>query len=125
MNPSPFHLGNRDLWVFGGAGYLGRPVVSLLSSLGANVLCVDLEDHATQAAAQAGWGPEVTPATLDLNDAAGIEPFVQEQLQRRGAPAGVAVLTYASSSKRLEELTPAEFDDANHGNLTATFTLAR
>lgn len=125
MTPSPFHLANRDLWIFGGAGYLGRPVVTLLSSLGANVVCVDLEDHAEQAAKSAGWGPEVTRATLNIEEAAAIPSFIEDQIQRRGIPEGVAILTYASTAKRLEDVTPDDFDKANHGNLTATFTLAR
>ena len=40
-----FSLASRDIWVFGGAGYLGQPTVALLSRVGARVLCVDLADR--------------------------------------------------------------------------------
>jgi NAD(P)-dependent dehydrogenase (short-subunit alcohol dehydrogenase family) len=100
-------------------------VVALLASLGARVLCVDLPEMAAKAAAESGWGAAVTPAELDLNEIPAVETFVREQIEQRGVPAGVAVLTYASTAKRLEDLTPEDFDRSNHGNLTATFSLAR
>ena len=34
-------------------------------------------------------------------------------------------MTYATTAKRLEELTEADFDAANHGNVTGTFFLVR
>jgi len=39
MNPSTaFQLDGRDIWVFGGAGYLGHSVVRQLVSMGARAL---------------------------------------------------------------------------------------
>jgi NAD(P)-dependent dehydrogenase (short-subunit alcohol dehydrogenase family) len=35
------------------------------------------------------------------------------------------VLTYASTAKKLEDLTAADYDSVNHGNLTSTFIFAR
>lgn len=122
---SPFALDDRDIWVFGGAGYLGRPVVSLLAGLGARVLCVDLQDRAHGMVVEAGLQERVTPAELDANDVAAVEAFVCGQLAGRGVPHGIVVMTYASTAKRLEDLTPEDFDRVNHGNLTATFVLAR
>lgn len=40
-------------------------------------------------------------------------------------PDGLVSLTYNSTAKRLDELTETDFDAASHGNLTATFLLAR
>ena len=118
---SPFTLNNHDIWVFGGAGYLGREVVALLVQLGARVLCVDLENKA----AEIGFGSSVTPASLDASQIPDLEDFVDQQLRLRGVPQGVVVMTYASTAKRFDELEPEDFDHANHGNLTATFTLSR
>ena len=123
--PSPFDLADRDLWIIGGAGYLGRSVVTLLASMQARVLCADLEDRAHRMVAEAGLPPSVTPATLDANDTAAVERFVTGQCAARGVPHGLAVMTYSSTGKHLDDLTPEDFDRANHGNLTATFALTR
>jgi NAD(P)-dependent dehydrogenase (short-subunit alcohol dehydrogenase family) len=116
-----FSLQGKDIWVIGGAGYLGREVVQLCVNQGASVLCADLGARA----ADAGFGPEVETASLDVNDIDGVEDFVASQIQARGLPDGLVVMTYASTAKRLGELTAEDFDAVNHGNLTATFTLAR
>ncbi len=43
MDKSIFSLQyNKKIWVFGGAGYLGQPLVLLFAEQGAQVLCVDL-----------------------------------------------------------------------------------
>ncbi len=123
--PPSFDLAGRDLWVFGGAGYLGRPVVSLLAGLRARVLCVDLEDKAQCMVAQAGLEGQVTPASLDANDTVAVAAFVEDQVRLRGTPQGLVVMTYASTAKRLDDLTVEDFDRVNHGNLTATFALVR
>lgn len=127
LPPTPplFDLSQRDLWIIGGAGYLGRSVVTLLASMEARVFCADLEDRAHRMVADAGLPPNVTPATLDANDTAAVERFVAEQCAARGVPHGLAVMTYSSTGKRLDDLTPEDFDRANRGNLTGTFVLAR
>lgn len=125
MHAPLFHLHQRDIWVFGGAGYLGRPVVTQLLAMGARVLCVDMEDRATHAVAESGWNDQVTPASLNVNEVDEATRFVESQLATRGTPHGLVVMTFQSTARRLDELSAAEFDAANHGNLTATFSLAR
>ena len=111
---------NRDIWVIGGAGYLGRAVVGKLVNTGANVLCVDLPGKADDMAS-----PQVTTAGVDANDVAALEAFAAEQLLKRGVPHGLVIMTYGAVGGRFEDLTADGFDNANHGNLTATFVLAR
>lgn len=125
MNATPFDLSGRDIWVLGGAGHLGQPTVKLLAQLGARVLCVDLGGRAEVLVASEKLGGSVTPAVLDARDSAAVKEFVSTQLARRGTPHGLVNLTYASTAKRLDELTEEDFDTVNHGNLTATFLLAR
>ncbi len=115
---TPFSLQNRDIWVIGAAGYLGQEVVKLLTALGASVLCADLPGKAQPA-------PNTTPAGLDAADIPALEKFITDQIAARGVPHGLVVMTYAGTAKKFDELTAADFDHANHGNLTATFTLAR
>jgi NAD(P)-dependent dehydrogenase (short-subunit alcohol dehydrogenase family) len=54
-----------------------------------------------------------------------MKAFVSAQLQQRGAPHGLVTMTYGATGKRLDDLMEADFDTASHGNLTATFLLAR
>jgi NAD(P)-dependent dehydrogenase (short-subunit alcohol dehydrogenase family) len=123
---APFDLADRDLWVFGGAGYLGQSVVALLATMEARVLCVDLEDKSHRMIENnADMHPQVTPASLDVSDTTAAGAFVEEQLSTRGVPHGLVVMTYASTAKRLNDLTFDDFDRVNHGNLTATFALVR
>ncbi|WP_395745696.1 SDR family oxidoreductase [Prosthecobacter sp.] len=121
----PFDLKERSIWVFGGAGYLGSAVIAQLAEMQARVLCVDLAERAAESLAKAGLKGRVASASLDAADTAAVEAFVEEKTSAHGMPQGLVVMTYASTAKRFEELTAEDFDMANHGNLTATFALAR
>ena len=121
----PFELSERDVWVIGGAGYLGRPVVAQIVALGGRVLCADLGERAAAFVAEGTLGDVVTPAVLDVRSSAETDAFLSAQMATRGVPHGLVVMTYASTPRRLEELSEAEFDAVNHGNLTSTFLLAR
>lgn len=124
VTKNPFDLAGKDIWIFGGAGYLGQATVSLAASLGANVLCADLGGRAEAfVKAQAHGG--ITAATLDVRDETAVQSFVSDQIAQRGVPDGIVMMTYGASGKRLEDLTASDFDTANHGNLTGTFLLVR
>ena len=121
---NPFDLAGKDVWIFGGAGHLGQAAVALAAGMGAKVLCADLGGRAAafvQSQSQSG----ITPAALDVCDDSAVRDFVLQQIGQRGVPDGVVVMTYASTAKRLEEITASDFDTANHGNLTGTFLLVR
>jgi NAD(P)-dependent dehydrogenase (short-subunit alcohol dehydrogenase family) len=120
-----FSLRDKDIWVFGGAGYLGQATVSLLCAAGAKVLCADLEDRAAAFVESADLGSRATAATCDVRDATELKQFLGGQIQERGVPHGLVNLTFASTTKQLEDLTESDFDTMNHGNLTATFLLTR
>ncbi len=120
-----FSLREKNIWVFGGAGYLGRSVVSLFSAMEANVLCVDLEDRAQEFVEAANLSPSVRAASLDIGDNAALKEFVSQGMTSFGVPHGLVNLTYASTAKAMSELTGEDFDRVNHGGLTAPFLLAR
>ena len=124
-SPHPFDLKERPVWVFGGAGYLGAAVIAQLAEMQARVLCVDLAERAAEMVKTAGLEAQVTAAALNAADTAAVEALVAEQIAAHGVPQGLVVMTYASTAKRFEDLTAEDFDVANHGNLTATFALAR
>lgn len=120
-----FGLHGKDIWVIGGAGYLGQPAVALLQSAGAKVLCIDLEDRAKQFVESAGLAAGVTPAVLDAFNTSASKQFVADTIASRGVPHGLVNLSFASTAKQLEELTEEDFDRINHGALTATFSISR
>lgn len=122
---NPFDLTGQEHWIVGGAGYLGQPVVKLLVELGARVLCVDIADRARNFVDSSGLAARVDPGSLDVNDVTAAQQFVSANIAARGVPHGLVMLNYASTAKRLEELTEDDFDRVNHGNLTATFMFAR
>ncbi|MDB6028673.1 MAG: family oxidoreductase [Verrucomicrobiales bacterium] len=119
-----FSLDGKEIWVLGGAGYLGQPTVSALATLGAKVLCVDLQNRAQSFVESSGL-KAVSAASLDARDGDAMKRFVAEQITLRGVPHGLVNLTFASTSKKLEELTEKEFDEVNHGGLTSAFLIAR
>lgn len=118
-------LVHKNIWVIGGAGYLGQASVLLLRNAGAKILCGDLDNRAAAFVDSAGLANEVSPVTVDVRDEQGVKKFVAEQVDKRGVPDGLVVLTFASTSKKMEELTGEEFDLVNHGGVTATFLLSR
>jgi NAD(P)-dependent dehydrogenase (short-subunit alcohol dehydrogenase family) len=120
-----FSLHGKEIWVFGGAGYLGQPAVSLLSELGATVLCVDLDDRAERFVKSSNLLERVQPASLDVRDGDGVKQFVANMVKSRAVPHGLVNFTYASTSKKMEDLSEKEFDEINHGGLTSAFLLAR
>ena len=120
-----FHLQNKLIWVFGGAGYLGQATVIVLRNAGAKVICIDMENKAVTFVQSSDLKDAVIPATLDVRDGKAIQQFVLEQIKQHGVPDGMVNLTFGSTSKAMEELSEKEFDDVNHTSLTSTFLLAR
>jgi len=117
-------LQGKDVWVIGGAGYLGQATTELLLSAGAKVLCVDLQDRAEEFAKSLN-NENITPAATDVRDGEAVKAFVAAQVNERGAPQGLVILTTGSTSKHFEDLTEKDFDDVAHASLTSTFMLAR
>ncbi len=120
-----FELTSRDIWVFGGAGWLGGPVVRQLAESGARVLCADLDRRAHEWVEQEKLGGQVTPETIDVTDVTATRKIVETWLRERGVPRGLVILTTRSSRSNLEDLTPEQMESTSHGSLTATLFLAR
>ncbi len=123
--PSPFDLTGQRIWVIGGAGWLGQATVLTLAEMGARVLCADLPGRSQSFLEQASFAGDIVPTDLDVSETAEAEAFVQHHVQAHGVPHGLVNLTYASTAKRLADLTAEDFDQINHGNLTSTFILTR
>lgn len=118
-------LAGKQIWVFGGAGYLGQPSVNLLVAAGAKVLCIDLEGRARQFIDSANLSLQVTAATLNVHNTDLIKTFVADNIAKHGVPDGLVNLTYASTAKTMEDLTAEDFDQVSHGSLTSSFLLSR
>ncbi len=118
-----FNFSGSSVWIIGGAGYLGQACTDLFEKNHARVLCADLPGKAAAWIAQSG--SKAIPLDLDASAVAALPRWVEDQVQVHGVPKGLVVMTYASTAKRFDDLTATDFDHANHGNLTATFVLAR
>jgi NAD(P)-dependent dehydrogenase (short-subunit alcohol dehydrogenase family) len=125
MNENILSLSGKNIWVIGGAGYLGQPIVKLLAAAGASLLCGDLDNKAADFIQGSGLEKSVTPVAVKIDDDQSVKDFVQAQIKLRGVPHGLVNLAFGSSGKKLEELNEEDFDRANHLNLTSTFLLAR
>src|SRR3569623_747367 len=97
---SPFDLTGQDIWVIGGAGYLGQAVVTQLASLGARVLCADLGDRAKVFVQEKSLAANVTGCALDAGDSSAVSAFVSAQLAQRGVPHGLVNQAYATTAKK-------------------------
>ncbi len=86
---SPFSLEGKNIWVVGGAGYLGQEVVRLLCAQGAKVLCVDREDKAMVFEKEAKFGNLLVSASFDLSNTDDIPGFVYENKEKSGVPDGM------------------------------------
>lgn len=124
-SPSPFDLTGQRIWVIGGAGWLGQATVLMLAELGASVLCLDLPGRSAAFLESSSFAGDIRAADLDATDTEAAPDFVEAQVRLHGVPHGLVNLTYASTAKRLGELTAEDFDRINHGNLTSTFILTR
>lgn len=126
MGRSIFSFENKNIWIFGSAGYLGQSTVLLLAEMGARILCVDLENKAqTFVNSLVLKNHLVTPESLDVADIDGLNRFVAEHVDKDGVPDGLVNLTFNSTAKKMEDLEGKDFDGANHTSLTSTFILSR
>lgn len=120
-----FEMVKKNIWVIGGAGYLGQSTVKMLLESGARVLCADLDNKAEDFRISIKADESFIPVSVDVKDEMIIESFVQENIQKYGVPDGLVILTFGASGKSLEELSGKDFDVANHMGLTATFLISR
>ena len=122
-----FDLSGKVALVAGGAGYLGTPVCEALAEQGASIVIADMDlPRAEQTAAAISREPKRAAACeLDGGSESSIRQAVQFTVREFGRLDILVNLTYRSIGKRLDELTVAEFDAANHVNLTCAFVFAR
>ncbi|GGG73229.1 gluconate 5-dehydrogenase [Parapedobacter pyrenivorans] len=120
-----FTLAGKDIWVFGGAGYLGGAVVKLLSVMGAKVICIDRGTRAHKFVNELEDGAGVVPLSLDKSDTSKVKEVVQEQIGQQGVPFGLVDLTFSSTSKIMEMLDEADLLSVHQDGLASTFLLTR
>jgi NAD(P)-dependent dehydrogenase (short-subunit alcohol dehydrogenase family) len=125
MMNKAFRFKNKDIWVIGGAGYLGQAIVKLLLKSGARVLCADLDKKAFDFEKSLNHEGKFIPVSLDARDQGAVNSFINDSISKYGIPEGLVILTYGSTSKKLDDLSEKDFDDANHAGLTSTFLMCR
>jgi NAD(P)-dependent dehydrogenase (short-subunit alcohol dehydrogenase family) len=120
-----FFLGDKTIWITGGAGYLGSAITCALDAQCAKVVCFDLPGRA-EAFVRAHALTRTVPLSLDVSDAAALPASLDAAIATHGLPDGVAHLAFASSSShRLENLPVAEFQKTFDLALTPTFVFCR
>lgn len=113
------------VWVTGGAGYLGSPIVAALDALGVKTICLDLPGKAEALVRERSLRHTV-PVSADLTDLAGLPALVGKLAAEHGVPDGLAHLTFASSSgKTMEQISTDDFNRTLTLALTPTFALCR
>lgn len=118
-------LSDRLILVTGGAGHLGRPIVTALDAAGARVVCCDLPGKSEAFVGEAGLA-RTTPVSANVDSAAAAEALVADVVSRHGVPDGVVHLAYASSAgETLESLPAATFDATLTRGVTPAFALGR
>lgn len=120
----PFSLNGKKIWVIGGAGWLGQATVLLLKEMGATVLCADINGRAKEFVNAHNLTGTVVPADIDTSSEISIKDFVAASSTTFGTPDGLVNLTFASTAKKMEDLTGADFDSVNKA-ITSTFLIAK
>jgi NAD(P)-dependent dehydrogenase (short-subunit alcohol dehydrogenase family) len=118
-------LKRKEIWVVGGAGYLGQAICKMLCQSGAKVLCIDLEGRAEKFVNLIQGYPNLSGETLDVRDGEAMKQFVGKRISKSGTPHGLVILTFGSTSKNFGDITEKDFDEVNHTGLTSTFLMAR
>jgi NAD(P)-dependent dehydrogenase (short-subunit alcohol dehydrogenase family) len=123
---APWHsLAGKRIWVTGGAGHLGTPIIEALDGAGARGVCIDIDGRAEALVAARGLR-STSAVSLNVCDAEALAGNVAQLIREHGVPDGLVHLAYASSAgKRLTELTAAEFQRTFDLALPATFVLCR
>lgn len=120
----PFSLNEKKIWVVGGAGWLGQATVLLLKEMGASVLCADINGRANEFVNTHNLAETVIPADIDTSSETSIKDFVATYSKGFGTPDGLVNLTFASTAKKMEDLTGTDFDSVNKA-ITSTFLIAK
>ena len=120
-----FDLKEKDVWIFGGAGYLGSALTESLDGLCRKVVCVDLAGKA-EILVQEKSLHRTQARTFDVSRIAELEAFLDRTMEEEGVPAGVVNLTYVSSgSTRMEDLSAENFQKPFDDSVTSYFVIGR
>ncbi len=118
-------LVNKNIWVFGGAGYLGSAITRELDAVGAKVVCADRTGHAAKLVAAENLRA-TSAEDCDLFNLDAIPELVGKLAGRHGTPDGIVnLVTNCSRGKTFEEITAGDFRTAADGVLTSGFLLGR
>jgi NAD(P)-dependent dehydrogenase (short-subunit alcohol dehydrogenase family) len=112
----------------GGAGYLSLPACKALANQGAAIAIADLSlERAQEAVRQLTGefpGARLKALALDIHQDDSVRNVVEQTCREFGRIDIVVNATYATSVKRVEDISTAELDKTFH-NLTGSFLLAR
>lgn len=122
---SIFSLQDKNIWVLGGAGYLGQAVVHTLYQQRATILCLDIGSKPQEFVNAQAFAAQVKGETFDVSQIDEIDQQLDKLLALYGVPDGIVNLVFGSTAHKLEDLSYLDFDKANQMNLTSTFAISR
>ncbi|HWL52022.1 MAG TPA: SDR family oxidoreductase [Chthoniobacteraceae bacterium] len=122
---SCFNLTDRRIWVFGGAGHLGGPIVRVVDELGASVICIDRDGRAEDFLKQQNLSCRATAASVNFHDVESTTGWVRQRVAADGVPHGVVFMVTGGPVPTLEESTEASLNLYHAAGLTALFLQAR
>ena len=124
-----FDLSGKVALVAGGAGYLTTPVSRMLAQQGATVIIADQSaERLEQALAEISStvpGARVIGQPLHAGDESAVREVIDGIVEDFGSLQIMVNAAYCSVGKLVEEITADEFTEAQRGNLTTAFILAR
>lgn len=116
---------NQSVWVIGGAGYLGTPIVCALDKAGARTVCVDLPGRA-QAMIGERRLTRAVAEEFDIGETDSIAGFAVALNRKYGPPSGVVMLALGTSiGKPFSDISAADFERTFRLSVTANHLLAR
>ena len=125
-----FDFTGKSALLLGGAGYLGTAAAGGLVEQGANVLIADFKDEALAPCAatlkaRAKKGVRIETMHGDARDEGSIKACVAKAVSLFGKLDLAVYMAFRSISKKVDDLSGPEFDEANHVNVTGAFLFAR
>lgn len=116
------HLSGKVIVIMGGAGGLGKGIVHRLASAGARIVVADLNQDATQEAAEAVHGMGIV---CDLRSSASVDQCMEKTMEHYGQIDTLINAAAIHLQKRIVDITDDEFESVLQVNLTGAFFACR
>jgi NAD(P)-dependent dehydrogenase (short-subunit alcohol dehydrogenase family) len=122
--PNPFRLDGKIAAIVGAGSGIGAAVAAGAASLGASVVCFDVNESAATGVARA-IGGSATAAPLDIRDGRAVADAFERLAQERGRLDAVVCTPSINVRKPILQYTGEEFDRVVTLNLKGSFNVVQ